>query len=66
MIITTNKVIKDDVHAFFSSLTDEQMFPNLFSSVSLLNNISSTREFEIGHQSILFTNVSLLMHGKLK
>lgn len=49
-----------------SSMTDEQMFPNLYSSTSLLNNISSTREFEIGHDSILFTNVSLLMHGKIK
>lgn len=48
------------------SLTDEQMFPNLYSSLSSLNNISSTREFEIGHDSIFFTNVSLLMHGKLK
>lgn len=49
-----------------NSLTDEQMFPNLYSSPSSLNNISSTREFEIGHNNILFTNVSLLMHGKLK
>lgn len=47
-------------------MTDEEMFPNLYSSTSLLNNISSTREFEVGHNSILFTNVSLLFHGKLK
>lgn len=48
------------------SMTDEQMFPTLYGSTSLLNNLSSTREFEIGYDSHLFTNVSLLYHGKIK
>lgn len=50
-----------------SALTDEQMYPNVYSSSYSLNNIYSTREFEIGYDSnSLFTNVSLLVHGKLK
>lgn len=51
------------------SVTDEQMFPNLYSAGIVLNNISSTREFEIGgsgHDNNLYTNVSLLFHGKIK
>lgn len=48
------------------SVTDEQMFPNLTSAGITLNNISSTREFEIGHNDVLYTNVSLLLHGKIK
>jgi hypothetical protein len=48
------------------TLTDQQMFPNLSSAGITLNNISSTREFEIGHDDNLFTNVALLLHGKLK
>lgn len=49
-----------------NALTDEQMFPTLYGAGITLNNISSTREFQIGYDGNLFTNVSLLLHGKLK
>lgn len=46
-----------------SNITDEVLFP----SISNLNNIYSTRQFEVGYDTNnFFTNVSLLYHTEMK
>ena len=47
----------------FNLLTDTELFPN---RTFTLNNIMATREFEIGKEETLMTDLSLLYHGKLK
>jgi len=69
-----NNSYKDDYNTTFYnfiispytnlSLSDDVIYP-IDNNTVPLNHIYSTREFEVGNDNILFTNVSLLVHDRV-